>query len=154
MLKATTVRIGPVDEPVVERGTLTHAKSREGSQICDTVLGRYPPTVAANDLPTVCDVRRIMLANVGFMGFRSGPELSAMLSSYSSGTSSLARLLLRPLEDGGLPGIDDTLFVRAALGGPSRKMWTVSVAEDTHSRVEVELKDMLYILAGIDPLRN
>lgn len=95
-----------------------------------------------------------MLAKVGFIGFLSGLELSAMLSSYSSGTSSLARLLLRPLDEGGLPGIDETLFARPALGGPSRKMWTVSVAEDTHSRVEVELNDMLYILAGIEPLRN
>ena len=33
-------------------------------------------------------------------------------------------------------------------------MCTVSVADETLSKVDVELKDMLYILAGIEPLRN
>jgi hypothetical protein len=33
-------------------------------------------------------------------------------------------------------------------------MWTVSVAEETLRRVEVELNDMLKILAGMEPLLN
>ncbi len=40
------------------------------------------------------------------------------------------------------------------LGGASLKMWTVSVAEETQSRVEVALKLMQYILAGMLPLLN
>lgn len=54
----------------------------------------------------------------------------------------------------GLFGPDVTLLLRPLFDSPRRKMWTVSVAEDTLSRVDVELKDMLNILAGIDPLRN
>ncbi len=33
-------------------------------------------------------------------------------------------------------------------------MWTVSVVDETHSRVELKLKDMLYIVEGYVPLRN
>jgi hypothetical protein len=33
-------------------------------------------------------------------------------------------------------------------------MWTVSVADETLSSVDLELKDMLNILAGMEPLRN
>lgn len=36
----------------------------------------------------------------------------------------------------------------------SRKMCTVSDPEETQRRVEVALKDMLNIRAGIEPLRN
>jgi len=154
LLNATTVLIGPVFELLADRGILTHAKSRDGSQISATALGRYPPTVAANVFPTFCDVRRIMLAKVGLFGFLSGIAASVMLSSYSSGTSSLARLLLLPRDEGGLPGNEVMLLLLPALGVPSRKIWTVSVAEDTQRSVDVELKDMLYILAGIDPLLN
>lgn len=39
-------------------------------------------------------------------------------------------------------------------GAPRRKMWTVSVVEDTQSKVDSTLKDMLNILEGIVPLRN
>jgi hypothetical protein len=46
------------------------------------------------------------------------------------------------------------LLLRLVLGAPSRKMWTVSVADETLRSVEVELNDMLYILAGIDPRLN
>lgn len=53
LLSATTVRTGPADAAFGERGTFTQAKSRDGSHISATALGRYPPTVAANDLPTV-----------------------------------------------------------------------------------------------------
>jgi hypothetical protein len=46
------------------------------------------------------------------------------------------------------------LFFLLVFGPFNRKTWTVSVAEDTHNNVEVELNDMQYILAGIDPRRN
>lgn len=148
LLSATTVRTGVAEELVDVLGTFTHAKSREGSQISATALGRYPPTVAAKLFPTFCDVLRIMLANVGLACFRSGAEMSAVLSSYSysDGSSWLLLLLLRSRdEDGGLTELEapDTLLLRLALGAPSLKMCTVSVADDTQSRVEVELKDML-----------
>lgn len=39
-------------------------------------------------------------------------------------------------------------------GGASLKMWTVSVAEETQRRVEVALKDMQYMRAGMLPRRN
>lgn len=111
--------------------------------------------MAANDLLTFCEVRRIMLAKVGFMGFRSGEEISAALAPNSSKFSSLTRLLLRSRDaDKGLLGPEDTLLLRLLFEAPRRKMWTVSVADDTLSKVEVELKDMLNILAGMDPRRN
>lgn len=143
-----------MEELVGERGILTHAKSREGSQISATALGKYPPTVAAKDFPTVCDVRRIKLPKVGLMGFRSGVDTSAMLAPNSSAVSWLVRLPLRAWDAPmGLLGPEDTLLL-LLLGAPKRKMWTVSVADDTLSKVDVELKDMLYILAGMEPLRN
>lgn len=81
--------------------------------------------------------------------------MSPTLSPNSSGTSSLARLLLRPRDpDSGLVGPEEILLLRLVFGVPRRKMWTVSVADDTLSNVEVELNDMLYILAGMDPLLN
>jgi hypothetical protein len=144
----------PEEEVVGERGILTQAKSREGSQISATALGRYPPTVAAKDLPTVCDVRRIKLPKVGFIAFRSGVETSAVLAPNSSDVSSLAKLLFRLCEEPvGRVGPDDTLLL-LLLGAPKRKMWTVSVADETLSKVDVELNDMLYIFAGIEPLLN
>ena len=95
-----------------------------------------------------------MLANVGLICLRSGIELSVILSSYSSGTSSLARLLLRPRDDGGPPVSDDTLLLRPALGVPNLNTCTVMVADETPNNDETELKDMLNIRAGIDPRRN
>jgi hypothetical protein len=157
LLSATTVLIGPDAALFGERGIFTQAKSRDGSHISATALGRYPPTVAANDLPTVCDVRRIILAKVGLRGFRSVTDISAVLFPKSSDMSSLVRLLLRWWDadaDAELVGPEEILLLRLVLGAPRRKMWTVSVAEETLRRVDVELKDMLKILAGIDPLLN
>jgi hypothetical protein len=98
-----------------------------------------------------------MLAKVGFSGFRSVAEASAVLVPNSSDISSLVRLLLRwcdALME--FVGPEDMLLLRLelVLGAPSLKMWTVSVAEETLRSVEVELKDMLNILAGMDPLLN
>ena len=153
-MSATTFLTGPEDKLVGERGILTQAKSRDGPHISATALGRYPPTVAANDFPTVCDVRRIKLPNVGLMAFRSGDVISAVLVPNSSSVSWLARLLLRAWDAPmGLLGPEETLLL-LLLGAPKRKMWTVSVADDTLSKVDVELKDMLYILAGMEPLLN
>lgn len=155
LFNATTVLIGPDEAALGDRGILTQAKSREGSHISATADGRYPPTVAAKDLPTVCEVRLIMLASVGFKGLRSGAETSAVLAPKSSAMSSLVRLPLRWWDAArGLVGPEETLLLRLVFGAPSLKMWTVSVADETLSSVEVELKDMLYILAGIDPLLN
>lgn len=97
-----------------------------------------------------------MLANVELAGFRSVALRSAVLSSnsYSDGSISwLPRLLLRSRVEGGLVE-DERLFFRLVFCGLRRKMWTVSVAEDTERSVDVELKDMLYILAWIEPRRN
>lgn len=96
-----------------------------------------------------------MLANVGFRGFRSAADMSAVLLPKSSAISSLVRLLLRLCDaDVELVGPEEMLLLRLVLGAPRRKMWTVSVAEETLRRVDVELNDMLNIRAGIDPLRN
>jgi hypothetical protein len=155
LLSATTVLIGPDVALLGDFGIFTQAKSREGSQISDTAFGKYPPTVAANDFPTVWDVRRIMLANVGFAGFRSGVGISPMLSPNSSVVSWLTRLLLRPrVTEGGPVGPEETLLLRLECGVSRRKMWTVSVADETLSSVDLELNDMLNILAGMEPLRN
>jgi hypothetical protein len=96
-----------------------------------------------------------MLAKVGFSGLRSVGDKSAILPPKSSDMSSLVRLLLRWCdEDAEVVGPDEMLLLRLVLGTPNRKICTVSVAEDTLRRVDVELKDMLNILAGIDPLLN
>lgn len=154
MLSATTFLTGPDEELVGERGILTQAKSREGSHISATALGKYPPTVAANDFPTVWDVRRIRLPSVGFNAFRSGTDTSAVLVPNSSDASSLADILFAWLgEPMGRVGPEDTLLL-LLLGVPKRKICTVSVAEETLSKVDVELNDMLYILAGMEPLLN
>ena len=97
-----------------------------------------------------------MLANVGLSGFLSDTVASVVLSSYSevSLVSSLLGLVLRSREiEDGLTW-EDMLLLRLALGEARRKIWTVSVAEETQRSVEVELKDMLKIRAGIEPLRN
>lgn len=39
-------------------------------------------------------------------------------------------------------------------GGASLKMWTVSVADETQRRVEVALKEMQKMRAGMLPRRN
>ena len=96
-----------------------------------------------------------MLANVGLIGFRSGETTSFALESTSSKFSSLTWLLLGSREaDTGLFGPEDTLPLLLLLCAPRRKIWTVSVADDTLRRVDVELKDMLYILEGMEPLLN
>lgn len=97
-----------------------------------------------------------MLANVGLSGFLSDAVASILLSSYSEASlvSSLLGLVLRSREiEDGLTW-EDILLLRLALGTARRKIWTVSVAEETQRSVEVELKDMLKIRAGIEPLRN
>ena len=33
-------------------------------------------------------------------------------------------------------------------GDPSRKIWIVSEVEETHSKVELRLKDILYMVEG------
>ena len=97
-----------------------------------------------------------MLANVGFIGFRSDVAIIEPSSAYSddSGTSSLPKLLLRSREEEEGLTCPDMLLLRLAFRGMRRNIWTVSVADETHNSVEVELKDILYIRAGIDPLRN
>lgn len=122
LLSATTFRTGPDDDVVGERGILTQAKSREGSQISATALGKYPPTVAANDFPTVWDVRLMILPSVGFNAFRSGADTSAVLAPNSSDASSLADMLFGWLgEPAGRVGPEDTLLL-LLLGAPNRKM--------------------------------
>ena len=62
---------------------------------------------------------------------------------------------LRLLWDVGI--VDDSAGeedARLDCEGDSLKMWTVSVADDTQSRVEVALNAMLKIRAGRVPLRN
>lgn len=95
-----------------------------------------------------------MLAKVGCNGFRSGAAMSAELAPKSSKSSSLTLLLLRSRFPERGPLWPEEILLRLACGVPKRKMWTVSVAEETLSKVEFELNDMLYILAGIEPLLN
>ena len=51
--------------------------------------------------------------------------------------------MLRPRWLGEVESIDDSSPLRGRWGAPNLKMCTVSVAEETHSRDEVVLKDML-----------
>lgn len=75
-----------------------------------------------------------------------------------SGCESLAGLRLRSCsfdEDEGRNAEDEaSLSFRCCTGVPSLKMWIVSVAEETQSRLEVALKDMLKMREGIEPRRN
>ena len=63
------------------------------------------------------------------------------------------------LSKGDVGGDDESVllslpFADPEFGGASLKTCTVSVAEDTHSNVEVALKLMQYILAGMLPRLN
>ena len=50
---------------------------------------------------------------------------------------------MRDEEDEGRTAEEASLPFRCCAAGPSLKMWTVSVAEETQRREEVVLKDML-----------
>ena len=143
---ATTLLSGPeVDVPPglwLGLGNLIHAKSLAGSHISLTPLGRYPPTFAATELPTLCDVLRIIPINVPlcFLEAKSeGPPLSSPSESGKSETELWLKdlLWLKIGEDG---------KEESSGGGPcwhSLKIWIVSVEEETLSRVDVVLKVML-----------
>lgn len=149
------------------RGILTQAKSRAGSHISVTELGRYPPTRAARDRPTFCEVRRIMLASVWEVG-RDGGEGSLVGVPKSSllGEGLLSRFDPKDSPRGlggcsasiGLDGSELGELWPWGLKGDCwamrRKMWMVSVALDTARRDDVELNDMQYIWAGKDPRRK
>jgi len=79
---ATTLFTGA---PVFDRGVRTHAKSRAGSQISVTALGKYPAARVTNVEDTVCDVRLIKDIQFGFLAraavvlAKSGVEMSLRL---------------------------------------------------------------------------
>lgn len=156
LLIATTLLNEPDVGDVLALGILIQAKSRAGSHISVTPLGKYPPTAVARLDPTFCEVRRIKPMNVPF-GLLSPTEVGipdSSISSLGSTGDSLPSLHRRFLKNpSSLPGDE----VESALGGdwgPNLKIWMVSVADETHSRVDVILKDMLKIREGIEPLRN
>ncbi len=75
---ATTLRNGALlDAPPTDLGILIQAKSRVGSHISVTAFGKYPPRVADKLLPTVCEDRRIMPANVPLC-FREVGEVAGL----------------------------------------------------------------------------
>lgn len=141
---ATTLLIGPAPGlpagPWLDRGSLIQAKSRAGSHISLTPLGRYPPTLAATAPPTFWEVRRIMPIKVPlcFLAEESEPASPPVSSSscecaYALGGEEWSRAGGEYDED---PSDDGPCLVNL-------KIWTVSVDEDTHRSVDVVLKDML-----------
>lgn len=120
LLIATTLRNGPCVEatgPVL--GNLIHAKSRVGSQISVMPLGRYPPTVDANEVPTFCEVRRIIPISVPLC-FLS-PSFDGSGLTPGSGEPSSPRLNLRALGLGDCTG-EDGEPSRGDDGGASLKI--------------------------------
>lgn len=156
LLIATTLRKKFGEAPAEGLGSLIHAKSRAGSHISATPLGRYPPIVVARLVPTVWDVRRIRPIKLPF-GLRAATEDEGSGSSPSSASSIgksllwLKRRLLKKLGD--VSGEDGSSDIDGRCG-PSLNICMVSVADDTHSKVDVTLNDMLNIRDGIDPRRN
>ncbi len=162
---ATTLRRGtapPIRAPLVTLfglGILMLAKSRCGSHISVTDCGRYEPTAPATLRPTSCEERRSMPPKVPLCLFVLGPasgvspprgdEPVLLLGEYS---------LLSMLRDRdqrfarGVSGVsgsataDPPALAAGAL--TRRKMWTVSEVDETHSKVELRLNDMLYMVEG------
>ena len=164
LLIATTLRsevvLPSADAPpalLADFGILHQAKSRAGSHISATAVGRYEPTEVASDAPTFCDVRRIMPIRVPLC-LRDSADVVMSLPLGNSACESLAAgLVLRSLSV--IAPMPELLGGERSIDGrrcapPSLKMWTVSEAEEMQSREEVVLKDMLKILDGIEPRRN
>ncbi len=158
---ATTVRKGPVD--VVDEddlGIFSHAKSRIGSHISETAVGRYVPTDAASWVLTFCEVRRIMPKMVPLC-LRVEVEEGSVGSSVAVGDGVFSGGGGRSLVWEGEREEDEVRLVVVVVvvvvgdfssgmsliwlvpGGLSLKICTVSVAEETQRRVEAALKAML-----------
>ena len=162
LLIATTLRSDVVfpsadDAPVLvaDLGILHQAKSRAGSHISATAVGKYEPTDVAREAPTFCEVRRIMPMKVPLCFL---DDATGLLSLPNSACESLAAGLVLLSLSLSAPSPELVGGERSIEGlrcdPPNLKMWTVSEAEEMHSNEEVVLKDMLKILDGIEPRRN
>ena len=72
----------PPPDPVVNDGEpafgiLHHAKSRVGSHISATAVGRYAPAAVASEEPTFCEVRRIMPISVPLCLRKAAAEMES-----------------------------------------------------------------------------
>lgn len=153
---ATTLLKETVVDEVFAFGILIQAKSRAGSHISVTPFGKYPPMVVARLVPTFCEVRRIrpMKVPFGFLALTEDASSESFISSPGSTGDSLPWLQRRlSKKPGDLLG-GDTGSTNGEVCGPSLKIWTVSVADETQRRVEVTLNDILKIREGMEPLRN
>ena len=102
----------------------------------------------------------------GWRGCRAleAVEESPSKFAVSLGSSEVEELMLRARldlgdcsgEEGGEAAcmLLPSCVLVLVLGGASLKTWTVSVADETQSRVDVALKVMQKIRAGMLPLRN
>lgn len=107
-------------------------------------------------------VRRIMDMKPGRVVGREGAERASRPSREALAFGSLEALGLalrdRDICPAGDCGSGDKLLsllvFGAVVSGDSLKMWIVSVALETQRRVLVALKDMQWILAGMEPRRN
>ena len=152
LLIATTLFRGAVElktPPCADGGAfgiLSHAKSRAGSHISDTADGRYAPTEAATVVPTFCEVRLIIPMSVP-LGLRALAEtvLEPLLVDFerSSWESLPPGLILRSRCLGDVESVEASSPFRDGGDALSLKICTVSVADDTHSKDDVILKDML-----------
>ena len=151
LLIATTLLTCTVDPDTPDEGVccdfgiFNHAKSRAGSHISDTAVGKYAPIDAATVVPTFCDVRLIIPIRVPLC-FRceAGTDCEPWLIDLPSSDSLPPglRLLSRVVGDEDRAEVSSAPFGRCG-EPPSLKTWTVSVADETHRRVEVVLKAML-----------
>ena len=104
--------IPPGEFADVAFGILSQAKSRVGSHISDTAVGRYAPTDAATVVPTFWDVLLIIPMNVplcflSFVGIDSEPRLTDLPRSACE--SLPPGLILRSLWD-----VDDEIADEAS----------------------------------------
>lgn len=130
-------------------GSRRKAKSRDGSHISVSVLGRYPPTECVR-LFVRCIDRFRRLEETLLLFFFS------MNASYPLSRSCAPSLL--SIDAGGLDGgspLEDELPCEVDdFCEPSLKMWTVSCAELTANNDDTTLKFIEYIRASLVPRLN
>ena len=95
----------------------------------------------------------VPLCFLALVDMESEPLLADLVRSGCESLPPGLELLSR-LPDGGVESNEASSPLRGRGGAPSLKTCTVSVAEETHKREDIALKDMLYIREGIEPRRN
>jgi hypothetical protein len=130
-------------------GSFTNAKSRAGSHISVTAVGKYPPTRPATLRPNVCEDRRIKFLIAPFL------VLPSIIASNMPPFIPGGELESEPIEEEKLFRLSSPEGdINGSSASDILNIWTVSVAELTQRSVDMTLKVIEYILEGYEPRRN